>query len=81
MANKNAIIAIFIDLTNKEEDDDDYFVQLVQRTSLILHSKVIAMTLIVCLSVFCVSAVFQYILTCTATQYMKHYTEHYDIIS
>ena len=27
MANKNAIIAIFIDLTNKEEDDDDYFVQ------------------------------------------------------
>ena len=25
MANKNAIIAIFIDLTNKEEDDDDYF--------------------------------------------------------
>ena len=78
MPNKNAIIAIFIDLTNKEEDDY-YFVQLVQRTSLILHNKVIAITLIVCLSVFCVSAVFQYILT--TTQYMKHYTEHYDIIS
>ena len=28
MANKNAIIAIFIDLTNKQENDDDNCVQL-----------------------------------------------------